>query len=138
MKRCPRCGKTKPLSEFRKRNRGHGEYQGYCRECENAYLLEWHHRNREKRLEWVRNGHMRRKYGLEPGDYERLLEEQGGGCAICGADKDGTRRLAVDHDPLTGKVRGLLCGNCNRAIGQLGHDVPRIRRAIAYLNRSVR
>lgn len=50
---------------------------------------------------------------LAPGDYERMLEAQGGGCAIC-ETKPKTRRLHVDHDHRTGRVRGLLCFRCNR------------------------
>lgn len=53
--------------------------------------------------------------GLTVGDYETLLEAQGGGCGLCG-NPPKTRRLDVDHDHRTGRVRGLLCGRCNRAI----------------------
>ena len=52
---------------------------------------------------------------LAPGEYETLLEGQGGGCAICGATPK-TRRLHVDHDHKTGQVRGLLCFRCNNAL----------------------
>jgi hypothetical protein len=53
--------------------------------------------------------------GLSLDDYERLLAAQGGGCALCGR-KPKTRRLDVDHDHRTGKIRGLLCQRCNRAV----------------------
>jgi len=56
-----------------------------------------------------------RQLGVTDEAYEALLEAQGGGCAICGA-KPKTRRLHVDHDHATGKVRGLLCHRCNRAL----------------------
>lgn len=57
-------------------------------------------------------------YGLGPGDYERLLEAQGGHCAIAGCRATGrTKRLAVDHHHESGEVRGLLCGPHNRTIG---------------------
>jgi hypothetical protein len=52
-------------------------------------------------------------YGLAPGEYEALLELQGGVCYICKGGKSSKRRLAVDHDHETGKPRGLLCRNCN-------------------------
>jgi hypothetical protein len=53
--------------------------------------------------------------GVSDADYEALLAAQGGGCAICG-NPPKTRRLHVDHDHKTGKVRGLLCHRCNRAL----------------------
>jgi hypothetical protein len=53
--------------------------------------------------------------GITDDDYEALLAAQGGGCAICG-NPPKTRRLHVDHDHKTGKVRGLLCHRCNRAL----------------------
>ena len=51
--------------------------------------------------------------GIDDAEYERLLEAQGGHCALC-TGKPKTRRLHVDHDHLTGRVRGLLCYRCNR------------------------
>jgi hypothetical protein len=56
-----------------------------------------------------------KQLGVADDEYARMLEAQGGGCAICGA-KPKTRRLHVDHDHATGKVRGLLCHRCNRAL----------------------
>ncbi len=56
-----------------------------------------------------------RALGVTDADYERLLSEQGGTCALC-PTKPKTRRLHVDHDHATGKVRGLLCYRCNRAL----------------------
>lgn len=56
-----------------------------------------------------------RQLGVTDDEYERLLAAQGGGCAICGSTPK-TRRLHVDHDHRTGRVRGLLCMRCNRAL----------------------
>lgn len=57
----------------------------------------------------------RAELGLSLEEYDALLAAQGGGCAICG-NPPKTRRLDVDHDHRTGKVRGLLCHRCNRAL----------------------
>lgn len=86
---------------------------------------------------------MRRKqlaaYGITEEDFSRLMEAQGGVCAICGQPewvtrKDGKiRLLCVDHDHVTGRVRGLLCANCNRAIGLMDDDADRLKKAIYYL-----
>lgn len=74
-----------------------------------------------------------RKYGLEPGEYDRILERQGGGCAICKQPCARERRLSVDHCHSTGRVRGLLCQNCNAAIGMFKDDTALLFRAIDYL-----
>ena len=58
-----------------------------------------------------------KQLGITDEGYQALLEAQGGKCAICGnPPKEGGRRLHVDHNHRTGKVRGLLCFRCNRAL----------------------
>jgi hypothetical protein len=74
--------------------------------------------------------------------YEELFEAQGGVCAICKRPERLTqqgrlKRLAIDHDAETGKVRGLLCAACNLAIGHLQHDPARVLAAADYLNSHV-
>lgn len=74
-------------------------------------------------------------------EYDRILARQGGGCAICHSavgvrDKrlpSGRRRLPVDHDAVTGDVRGLLCSNCNIGLGNFTHSPAILRRAAQYL-----
>ena len=69
--------------------------------------------DRKKALK--RAGALKRRYGITPEQYDKMLERQGGGCAVCGkAPKPGARRLAVDHDHSTKVVRGLLCFTCNK------------------------
>ena len=77
------------------------------------------------------------KYGLAGTDYEQMLQDQGGVCAICGEvetrkDRMGVVRegLSVDHDHITDRVRGLLCAACNSALAS-ARDDPRILRAMA-------
>lgn len=67
--------------------------------------------------------------------YDEMFEKQGGRCAICETEKPNGygKRLAVDHCHDTGRVRGLLCGNCNHGLGKFGHDPARMRVAITYL-----
>jgi hypothetical protein len=59
-----------------------------------------------------------KRFGLTLEDYNRMLEEQGGRCAICGREPNG-QQLSVDHDHETNEVRGLLCQPCNLALGHL-------------------
>lgn len=84
---------------------------------------------------WVRR--LKKHYGLTVGQYQQMLDRQNGTCAICdgppkgkGADRG---RYHVDHCHETGKVRGLLCSSCNLAIGYLGDDARRVRRAARYI-----
>lgn len=89
------------------------------------------HVSKVQRARWLR-----KKYGLTPEEYERLLAAQGGGCACCGAKSNRSgRRLFVDHDHATGAVRGLLCNPCNAGIGHLGDGILGVRRALDYLER---
>jgi hypothetical protein len=76
------------------------------------------------------------KYGITDVDYKRMLEEQNGVCAICQEFHGGrSGRLDIDHCHVTGKVRGLLCHKCNRALGLLKERIENLQGAIAYLER---
>jgi hypothetical protein len=81
-----------------------------------------------------RKSHLKRNFGLTLDDYDRMLEEQGGGCAICG-DPPGQTALHVDHCHETGVVRGLLCFRCNSALGNLRDDPDIITLALVYVTR---
>lgn len=82
-----------------------------------------------------------RKYGITADDYETMLIGQGGGCAFCAKRPEDQNRystyLHVDHDHETGRVRGLLCGSCNLALGRLGDSPDAIRRVLTYLEAGV-
>lgn len=96
-------------------------------------------RNREhyQRNPEARRGRTLKKYGLTLVDYETLFTNQQGCCAGCGEAWPHTdRKMHVDHDHQTGKVRGLLCVNCNTTLG-LVHDNPaRLQGLIDYLRKS--
>ncbi len=94
-----------------------------------AHRKAWRKSNENRLLELVRF----RKFGMLPGDYDKMLESQGGVCAICRETCSSGRRLAVDHCHETHKIRGLLCGNCNNGIGRLKHSEALLASAIEYL-----
>jgi hypothetical protein len=85
-----------------------------------------------------RNKRLKSKYGLTPEDFDRMLESQGGVCAICGdARWDAARNPempSVDHDHATGKVRGLLCKHCNLILGYARDEPAVLAKAIEYLD----
>ena len=117
--------------------------------CKREGQKRWARANPEKqkerkRRDQIRNGRrydLQKRFGLTLEEYDRLFAEQGGVCAICGNPESArdqwngrVRRLAVDHDHETGRVRGLLCGRCNTSIRC--HLTPKHFRAIAlYLER---
>ena len=95
---------------------------------------DWHHRNKEH-YNLVRT---ERRFGLELGGYTALLTTQNNKCAICAVDYDlyrkATRkRFAVDHCHITGNNRGLLCSNCNTALGLIQDSTTSLSNAIGYL-----
>ncbi len=72
-------------------------------------------------------------YGLQAGEYDALYEAQGGTCYICCRATGKTKKLAVDHDHVTGYARGLLCGPCNKILGHVRDDFVTLQRAADYL-----
>jgi hypothetical protein len=73
------------------------------------------------------------KHGITKEDYAIRLKDQQGKCAICGCLP---KKLCVDHDHETGKIRGLLCNNCNLMLGHSKDSVERLRNAADYLDKN--
>ena len=68
-------------------------------------------------------------------EYERFLSEQDGVCAICLKPCQTGQRLSVDHDHVTGAVRGLLCRRCNSGLGHFQDSLDLLKKALMYLER---
>ncbi len=88
----------------------------------------------------VRDSKLRSAFGISIEEYEQRARDQNGVCAICRCAETETRhgvvrRLCVDHDHATKKVRGLLCSHCNLALGYLHDDPLRAHSAENYLER---
>jgi len=139
---CSKCGIEKPESKkffdfISQRN-----YKGFaarCVECRKkqhsknyhahkkpgtrTYNKRGFHQNDEYQLLY--------KYGMSIEDFKALKRKQGSRCALCGTKG---KRLVVDHDHATDKVRGLLCYACNSGLGLLGDTISAIRAALDYLN----
>lgn len=97
----------------------------------NEYARKWRKENSDK----VKNNDLQRRHGITLKEYQQLLENQDGVCAICKRLCEHFS-LAVDHDHSTGTVRGLLCSLCNRGIGLFRDDVSILQEAIEYLSQS--
>jgi len=130
--------------EWRKRREAEDpEFKAKARAAERR----WYAQNREKvklknklgRKRYaasIRNSNLKALYGITQVEYDRMLKEQGGCCAICGGPPVGKKRvLSVDHNHVTKKVRQLLCDLCNTGLGRFKDDVELLRRAVAYLER---
>jgi len=137
---CRKCETVKPFSAFPLRS--NGRPSSWCKECTNEYNRQYVKtpegaaKKRRAAAEYnARNPDyfLTRNYGLRPGQYDEMLVSQGGGCAICGTVDPFGRRLHVDHDHASGKVRGLLCSPCNLGIGKMQDDPARLRAAAAYI-----
>lgn len=116
----------KPIGEFPRNRRARNGLNTYCKPCHNRIGRE----NRE-RHGGNRNHHLRRRYGITAEHFDRMLADQEGVCAIC---REAPAEH-VDHDHETERVRGLLCFNCNGALGQFRDRTELMLRAVAYLRR---
>jgi hypothetical protein len=95
--------------------------------CDNFKPHNWSGLEKEDNI-------MRKQYGISTQQFAELLEFQGGGCAICAKPIENIRRrMNIDHDHETNKVRGILCTGCNTGIGHLGDNIEGLQRALYYL-----
>jgi len=161
-KQCSKCSEVKPLERFGKAAWIKSGYLAHCKDCDNkrkresearlktadpdgwrkrqrAYVAKYKQTHPERVKESDRKQSLSYKFGITIEQYDAMLERQGGKC-VCGK-VPGNRRLAVDHNRACcpgnkscGKcVRGLLCGNCNTALGLLGEDKNTIERLLQYM-----
>lgn len=102
-----------------------------------AYMREY----RKRRPRNVRNTELLKRYGITLAQWEALYAAQGEKCAVCrkgeGEKSQRYANLAVDHCHSSGRVRGLLCNACNRALGFFNDDPAALRAAADYLEAGV-
>jgi hypothetical protein len=137
---CPRCGE-RPRAK-------HPKVQGrYCGPCKAAKSKEDREKNPERSMVKMQRAKLKEAFGLTIEQFEEIEASQGGVCAICRLpEKAGRRspasvgpfakfkrRLCVDHDHDTGKIRGLLCAHCNTGLGHFGDSIETLSAAIQYL-----
>lgn len=110
-------------------------------EKKRKYARDYAKKYREVRRKTLRSARLQREYGITQQQYDVLLSRQGGVCAICKETKASKRNgrvlpLHVDHCHASGKLRGILCANCNTALGKFRDDIKLLLRAVAYLKRA--
>lgn len=144
MKTCTVCKEEKEDSEFYKSGKGlHHE----CKQCMKSRVRQvvdkekrleasrrWRENNKERSVESSRKVRYKKMYGLSIEDYDKMVDEQGGCCKICKTHSlDLKERLHVDHNHITGKIRGLLCRKCNLLLGHSEDDPEILLNAALYL-----
>ena len=157
---CSKCGEQKECSAFHKNKARRSGYQHYCKDCMKAHnrtparkknkakaALNWYYKNQDKVLSRKKkarqedpdkflNWRLKTRYGITLAEWDVLFEKQSGRCVICqrhSAELD--RKLVVDHNHKTGEIRGLLCADCNLALGALRDNPENFLRAVDYLSK---
>lgn len=157
--RCSHCGRDKPEDAFYrdcKRITGH---RTVCKDCcetqrrdykathpetireqqrrqnvrarGNGSRRAWYWKHRESRADL----YCKWRYGFTLVEYNAMFVAQGGVCAICGAERTDGKRLNIDHDHSTGRIRGLLCDRCNMVLGSIHDDCELLTNSIKYLQK---
>jgi hypothetical protein len=144
VKRCARCRAVKPVSCFHFHRRAKDLRHCYCKIC-NCQLMRLYNATHKSQLSAYnklrlvrdplvhRRIQLRLKYGLSISQFEELVKQQRGRCAICLRPERRNRPLSVDHCHKSKRIRGLLCSNCNTAIGLFHDSVKLITLARDYL-----
>ena len=100
------------------------------------YAKQYRQNNREKVRISLLKGHLQYRYDITLDEYNKLFIQQNGCCVLCGKHQfEMKRRLAVDHNHITGKVRGLLCNKCNNGLGCFNDSAELMFKAINYLEK---
>jgi hypothetical protein len=153
VKTCAKCNETKAVGEYHKYRGTKDGLNPTCKACVKIKLDAWRAANPEKHAaishRWYEKNKPRLsakskatsrlyKYSLTQADLKDLGDRHNWRCGICAielTDSGSDRRcgLHVDHDHLTGKLRGILCYACNCSLGLMKDDPRRLERAAAYL-----
>lgn len=145
MKRCSHCKETKAITEFFASAIRFDGLDRRCRTCCGTLHDQWRRKNlpaaaaagrkwRAENPERSKDHGRKKNYDLPLGTYDRMLAQQNGKCAICFAESAGGKgAFHVDHCHDSGKVRGLLCHECNLGLGKFKDRADLLTSAINYL-----
>lgn len=128
---CSKCGEDKPADQFHLERKRKSGRTSQCKECRSEYSKEIY-KGESRTTEKSRRSHLLNGYGMTEEEYLQLAKEQENKCAICSCECD---RLCVDHDHKRSVNRGLLCKECNFALGLFRDDIRILESAIAYLKK---
>lgn len=139
VKICNRCDTKKSNKSFSVNNRWPDKLERTCRQCISIRRkvlydpakarIAWA-KNKYSKPEHAEDRRLRSTYGISSRFRVFMSRKQSGLCAICSCDC----KLVVDHDHISGTVRGLLCNRCNLALGGFDDDIEKVRSAHRYLS----
>jgi hypothetical protein len=131
MKNCNNCKTHLPVDSFGSDKSRKDGKSIYCLQCRAELARTARYSKPERGRTYARY----KRYGITKEEYDRLNTKQGGLCAICGTDTPGRNHqtLYIDHDHSTGKVRGLLCCDCNLLLGYAKDNKTVLLKSIKYL-----
>lgn len=148
-KTCKNCGLEKPFNEFGKQKNGKFGLRANCNVCHRKLNQEYYEANKtkvaerntawqkdDKNKEAIRFYYVKRTYGIDKEKWLEMLSTQKNRCAICNVFSEKTNFFSTDHDHATGKIRGLLCKNCNTVLGHAKDNIEILKKAIIYLENS--
>lgn len=122
---CCKCQKELPIINFSKNSGAHG-YRKTCNPCRSLKNKDY--------TSGHKNSQLKKYYGITIDDYNDMFLQQSGCCKICTTHQSKLlKALSVDHCHKTGKIRGLLCGRCNMALGQFKDSFELCLKASKYL-----
>ena len=132
LRKCKHCGieaaSDADLNLFRSDKTQPFGRRNQCNKCASTESAKRMHNNSN------RNARLKRDFGITLEEYNTMFTKQNGCCKICGRHQtEFNKRLAVDHDHVTGVVRGLLCQQCNQALGMFYDNIDTLISAINYL-----
>lgn len=129
IKICSKCKLGRDESLFNKRRDSETGRNAACKFCTRKRFNNWRKSDPVK----IRENNFKARYGITTAEFEGILLKQSFLCAICRCPEDFDNSFCVDHSHHTGKVRGILCGKCNRGIGSLRDSYAILERAARYL-----
>ena len=129
LEKCREACRKWGIDNPEKKRESHRQWRAKNVEKERTRSRQWRADNPEK----LKALELKRSFGISLSDYGAMMKLQGDRCAICGGI-DARLALAVDHDHVTGKIRGLLCGRCNKGVGHFHDDQALLKLAIEYLS----
>lgn len=127
-KTCKRCGAKKQLSEFARHPTGRFGHRPDCKVCRRVFVNAAYNGGGERARAMHLSRQRKHRYGLATPEYEAFIKARGA-CEICGASE----RLVVDHDHVAKRLRGVLCANCNNALGLFKERPQVIEAALRYV-----
>lgn len=140
-KKCSRCLKLKALEDFHRDSNQPSGRRPDCRLCRLKREKELYHKYPNRKMT-NKNSQLKKVFGISINKYFEMQNKQENKCAICLKEsgeidkKYGKiRDLVVDHNHKTGKIRELLCGPCNRALGGFKENVETLKNAIKYIKK---